>query len=81
MTLTKELLHPSPEKERRKHKKQHLEQSPNSYFMEVPGMPIATIISHARMVVLCNGCSTVLCQHRGGGARLIVGCSFRTKQH
>ncbi|XP_036112750.1 40S ribosomal protein S27-like [Molossus molossus] len=82
MPLTKDLLHPSPE-EKRKHKK-HLVQSPKSYFMDVkcPGCyKITTVFSHAQMVVLCVGCSTVLCQPTGGNARLTEGCSFRRKQH
>ncbi|CAO2589040.1 40S ribosomal protein S27 [Lemmus lemmus] len=72
MPLAKDLLHPSPEEEKRKHKKKRLVQSPNSYFMDV---------NHAQMVVLCIGCSTVLCQPTGGKARLTEGCSFRRKQH
>uniref|UniRef100_A0A8D0GDG4 Ribosomal protein S27 n=1 Tax=Sphenodon punctatus TaxID=8508 RepID=A0A8D0GDG4_SPHPU len=41
MPLAKDLLHPSPEEEKRKHKKKRLVQSPNSYFMDVkcPGEP------------------------------------------
>jgi small subunit ribosomal protein S27e len=35
MPLAKDLLHPSIEEERRKHKKKRLVQSPNSYFMDV----------------------------------------------
>uniref|UniRef100_A0A8C5VLB6 40S ribosomal protein S27-like n=1 Tax=Microcebus murinus TaxID=30608 RepID=A0A8C5VLB6_MICMU len=70
MPVTKGLLHPSPE-EKRKHKKKRLAQSPNSYFTDVkcPGL------------VLCVGCSTVLCQPTEGKARLTEGCSFRRKQH
>uniref|UniRef100_A0A667IL45 Ribosomal protein S27 n=1 Tax=Lynx canadensis TaxID=61383 RepID=A0A667IL45_LYNCA len=118
MPLAKDLLHPSPEEEKRKHKKKRLVQSPNSYFMDVkcpgegrgrgplgvpgrpargggrgPGWPrlpacwfagcykITTVFSHAQTVVLCVGCSTVLCQPTGGKARLTEGCSFRRKQH
>ena len=69
MPLTKDLLHPSPEEEKRKHKKKHLVQSPSSYFMDVkcPGCyKITTVFSHAQTVVLCVGCSTVLCQPTGG---------------
>ncbi|XP_003506132.1 40S ribosomal protein S27-like [Cricetulus griseus] len=84
MTLEKDLLHPSPEAEKRKHKKKHPVQSPNSSFMDVkcPGRyKIITVFSHAQTVVLCVGCSTVLCQPTGGKARLTEGCSFRRKQH
>ncbi|XP_065769031.1 small ribosomal subunit protein eS27-like [Muntiacus reevesi] len=42
---------------------------------------ITTIFSHEQTVVLCVGCSTVLCQPTGGKARLTEGCSFRRKQH
>uniref|UniRef100_A0A2K6DJI7 40S ribosomal protein S27 n=1 Tax=Macaca nemestrina TaxID=9545 RepID=A0A2K6DJI7_MACNE len=83
-SLGYDLLHPSPEAEKRKHKKKCLMQSPNSYFMDVkcPGCyKINTIFSHAQTVVLCVGCSTVLCQPTGGKARLTEGCSFRRKQH
>ncbi|XP_014447326.1 40S ribosomal protein S27-like [Tupaia chinensis] len=82
MPLAKDLLHPSPEK--KKHKKQCLVQSPNSYFMDVkcPGCyKITTVISLAQTVVLCVGCPTVLCLPTGGKARLTEGCSFRRKQH
>ncbi|XP_026980097.1 40S ribosomal protein S27-like [Sagmatias obliquidens] len=82
MPLTKDLLHPSPEK--RKHKTKHLVQSLNSYFMDVkcPGCyKITTIFSHAQRVVLCVGYSTVLCQPTGGKARLTEECSFRRKRH
>uniref|UniRef100_A0A8B9GDC5 40S ribosomal protein S27 n=3 Tax=Psittaciformes TaxID=9223 RepID=A0A8B9GDC5_9PSIT len=84
MPLAKDLVHPSAEDERRKHKKKRLVQSPNSYFMDVkcPGCyKITTVFSHAQTVVLCVGCSTVLCQPTGGKARLTEGCSFRRKQH
>uniref|UniRef100_A0A3B4DA46 40S ribosomal protein S27 n=1 Tax=Pygocentrus nattereri TaxID=42514 RepID=A0A3B4DA46_PYGNA len=82
--LAKDLLHPTPEEEKRRHKKKRLVQSPNSYFMDVkcPGCyKITTVFSHAQTVVLCVGCSTVLCQPTGGKARLTEGCSFRRKQH
>ncbi|KAK1329125.1 hypothetical protein QTO34_011304 [Cnephaeus nilssonii] len=77
--LAKDLLHPSPEEEKRKHKKKRLVQSPNSYFMDVkcPGCyKITTVFSHAQTVVLCVGCSTVLCQPTGGKARLTEGKCF-----
>ncbi|MGH0184673.1 UNVERIFIED_CONTAM: hypothetical protein FKN15_015747 [Acipenser sinensis] len=40
--LAKDLLHPSPEEEKRRHKKKRLVQSPNSYFMDVkcPGTDV-----------------------------------------
>ena len=52
------------------------------YFLDVkcPGCyKITTVFSHAQTVVLCVGCSTVLCQPTGGKARLTEGCSFRQK--
>uniref|UniRef100_A0A2K6EXV9 40S ribosomal protein S27 n=1 Tax=Propithecus coquereli TaxID=379532 RepID=A0A2K6EXV9_PROCO len=63
MPLARDLLHPSLEEEKKKHKKKRLVQSPNSYFMDVkcPGCyKITTVFSHAQTVVLCVGCSTVL---------------------
>ena len=42
------------------------------YFMDVkcPGCyKITTVFSHAQTVVVCAGCSTVLCQPTGGKAR------------
>ncbi|XP_052600925.1 40S ribosomal protein S27-like [Peromyscus californicus insignis] len=84
MPLAKDLLPPSPEKEKRKHKKKRLVQSPNSYFKDVkcPGCcKITTVFSHAQTVALCVGCSTVLCQPTGRKARRTEGCSFRRKQH
>uniref|UniRef100_A0A8D2Q838 40S ribosomal protein S27 n=1 Tax=Varanus komodoensis TaxID=61221 RepID=A0A8D2Q838_VARKO len=76
MPLARDLIHPSSEEEKRKHKKKRLVQSPNSYFMDVkcPGCyKITTVFSHAQMVVPCVGCATVLCQPTGGKARLTEG--------
>ncbi|KAH7950766.1 hypothetical protein HPB52_001425 [Rhipicephalus sanguineus] len=73
MPLAKDLLNPSPEEERRKCKLKRLVQHPKSFFMDVkcPGCyKITTVFSHAQTVVLCVGCSTVLCQPTGGRARL-----------
>merc|ERR1712071_291983 len=84
MPLAKELLLPLAKDEQRKHKLKRLVQHPNSYFMDVkcPGCyRITTVFSHAQTVVVCAGCSTVLCQPTGGRARLTEGCSFRRKQH
>lgn len=82
MTLAVDLLNPSLESEKQKHKKKRLVQSPNSFFMDVkcPGcFNITTVFSHAQTVVLCGSCATVLCQPTGGKARLTEGCSFRRK--
>ncbi|TEA38739.1 hypothetical protein DBR06_SOUSAS610092, partial [Sousa chinensis] len=76
MPLTKDLLHPFPEEEKRKHKKKRLVQSPSAYFMDVkcPGCyKITTVSGRAQTVALCVGCSTVLCQPTGGKARLTEG--------
>ncbi|XP_072933396.1 small ribosomal subunit protein eS27 [Epargyreus clarus] len=84
MPLAIDLLHPTPVSERRKHKLKRLVPHPNSYFMDVkcPGCyKITTVFSHAQRVVVCAGCSTILCQPTGGRARLTEGCSFRRKQH
>lgn len=77
----KALSHLSPE-DNTKHKKKHLVQSSNSYFMDVKCLgcyTIITVFSHAQTVVLCVGCSTVFRQPTGGKARLIEGCSCRRK--
>ena len=61
---------------------QTLVPTPRSFFMDVkcPGcFTITTVFSHAQTVVICQGCSTVLCQPTGGKARLTEGCSFRRK--
>ncbi|XP_054580753.1 40S ribosomal protein S27-like [Eptesicus fuscus] len=82
--LAQGLLHPSPEEEKRKHRKKRLVQSPISYFLDVkcPGCcKITTVFSHAQTVVLCVDCSTVPCQPTGGKTRLTEGYSFRRKQH
>ncbi|GLG95036.1 40S ribosomal protein S27 [Gryllus bimaculatus] len=76
MPLAKDLLHPSPAEEKRKHKLKRLVQQPNSYFMDVkcPGCyKITTVFSHAQSVVVCTGCATILCQPTGGRARLTEG--------
>ena len=76
LQLAKDLLHPLPEEEQRKCKLKRLVQHPNSFFMDVkcPGCyKITTVFSHAQTVVLCVGCSTVLCQPTGGKARLTEG--------
>ncbi|KAK6603479.1 40S ribosomal protein S27 [Botrytis cinerea] len=73
---------PSPAAEARKHKLKQLVPAPRSFFMDVkcPGcFTITTVFSHAQTVVICAGCSTVLCQPTGGKARLTEGCSFRRK--
>jgi len=77
-----DLLYPPRELETRRHKLKRLVQTPNSFFMDVkcPGcFSITTVFSHAQTVVICAGCSTVLCQPTGGKARLTEGCSFRKK--
>ncbi|XP_030075608.1 40S ribosomal protein S27-like isoform X1 [Microcaecilia unicolor] len=82
--LAQDFLHPLLDRERQRHKKKRLVQSPNSYFMDVkcPGCyKITTVFSHAQSVVLCVGCSTILCQPTGGKCRLTEGCSFRRKPH
>merc|ERR1712187_1065676 len=72
----------TPQAEARKHKLKQLVPAPRSFFMDVkcPGcFNITTVFSHAQTVVVCSGCSTVLCQPTGGKARLTEGCSFRRK--
>ncbi|XP_074594100.1 ribosomal protein S27 [Brevipalpus obovatus] len=84
MPLAKDLLHPSPEEERRRHKLKRLVQHPNSYFMDVKCvgcLRITTVFSHSQTTVQCKGCSTTLCNPTGGKARLRDGCSFRKKPY
>ncbi|XP_012781983.2 small ribosomal subunit protein eS27-like [Ochotona princeps] len=79
MPLAKNFLHPSLEEERRKHKKKCLVQSPNSCCTDEKCAvchPIITVYSQAQMILVCVGCSTVLCQPMGGKERLTEGCSF-----
>ncbi|XP_021045806.1 40S ribosomal protein S27-like [Mus pahari] len=81
--LAKDLLHCSPEEEKRKHKKR-LVRSCSSYFIDVkcPGCyKISPVFSHAQTVILCVSYSTVLCQPTGRKARLTEGCPFKRKQH
>ncbi|TPX07747.1 uncharacterized protein E0L32_010539 [Thyridium curvatum] len=80
--LAVDLLNPSPAAEAKKHKLKMLVPAPRSFFMDVkcPGcFTITTVFSHAQTVVICQGCTTVLCQPTGGKARLTEGCSFRRK--
>ncbi|KAF8855193.1 hypothetical protein BDZ45DRAFT_746701 [Acephala macrosclerotiorum] len=82
LVLAVDLLNPTPAAEARKHKLKNLVPAPRSFFMDVkcPGcFTITTVFSHAQTVVICAGCSTVLCQPTGGKARLTEGCSFRRK--
>ncbi|KAL4688673.1 hypothetical protein H8959_004925 [Pygathrix nigripes] len=64
MPLAKDLLHPSPEEEKRKDKKKLLVRSPSPYFMDVkcPGCcKITTVLSRAQTGALnrCRSGSTV----------------------
>jgi len=80
--MVKDMLKPSPEDEKRKHKLKRLVQTPNSFFMDVRCVDcftITTVFSHAQTVVYCNNCSTMLCTPTGGQARLSEGCSYRKK--
>ncbi|KAL7800142.1 ribosomal protein S27 domain-containing protein [Trichoderma ceciliae] len=82
IVLAVDLLNPSAAAEAKKHKLKTLVPQPRSFFMDVkcPGcFTITTVFSHAQTVVICQGCTTVLCQPTGGKARLTEGCSFRRK--
>merc|ERR1712110_573837 len=62
MPLAIDLLNPSLDVEKAKHKKKRLVQSPNSFFMDVKCtgcFKIKTIFSHAQTVVICPGCNTI----------------------
>lgn len=47
LQLAKDLLHPTPEEEKRRHKKKRLVQCPNSYFMDVKCPGLFVYISHS----------------------------------
>ncbi|KAM5301045.1 small ribosomal subunit protein eS27-like [Glossophaga mutica] len=82
MLLSRDLLYSSLEEEKKKHKMKQVVQSPNSYFVDVkcPSCyKITTVFSHTQTVVLCVGCSTVLCHLTGGKVRLTEGYLFRRK--
>ncbi|PAA93478.1 hypothetical protein BOX15_Mlig007322g2 [Macrostomum lignano] len=84
MPRARDLLHPSLSQEKRRHKKKRLVQLPNSKFFDVkcPGcLKVSTVFSHAQTVVVCSGCSTVLCRPTGGKVCLTEGCSFRVKAY
>ena len=77
-----DLLHPTAEQEKEKHKLKRLVQVPNSYFMDVkcPGCySLVTAFSHSQTVITCEGCQTLLCTPTGGKCKLTVGSSFRRK--
>lgn len=42
--------------------------------------PFAPIVFSLLQVVVCGNCAVMLCQPKGGKARLTEGCSFRKKQ-
>ncbi|XWS09090.1 hypothetical protein CRYUN_Cryun40dG0056400 [Craigia yunnanensis] len=77
-----DLLNPSIELEKKKHKLKRLVQSPNSFFMDVKCVGhfnITTVFSHSQTVVVCGNCLIILCQPTSGRARLTEGCSLRKK--
>ncbi|XP_063933809.1 small ribosomal subunit protein eS27-like [Zophobas morio] len=82
MPLARDLLHPEPKAEKQRHKLKRLVQSPNSYFMDVKCQgcfALTTVFSHSDHVVVCSECSQVLCQPKGGKAKLTSGCAYRIK--
>ncbi|KAI8866790.1 putative 40S ribosomal protein S27 [Ramicandelaber brevisporus] len=82
MALAVDLLNPSLASEKSKHKLKRLVQGPNSYFIDVKCggcHQITTVFSHGQTVVICPGCTAVLCHPTGGKVQLLEGCSFRRK--
>jgi len=80
--MEQDLLNPTFESEKDKHKLKRLVQTPDSYFMDVkcPGCyTIATVFSHAQTVIQCEGCSTILTKPTGGKCKLTVGSAFKVK--
>ena len=82
MVKPKDLLNPTKAELERTHKLKRLIPQPNSFFMDdkCPNcLQITTVFSHAQTAVVCASCATVLCQPKGGKAKLTEGCSFRRK--
>ncbi|MES1908474.1 MAG: 40S ribosomal protein S27 [Cercozoa sp. M6MM] len=80
----RDLLHPDPQEELRKHKLKRLVQSPNSFFMLVkcPNCAqLSTVYSHSQTVVFCAACATKLCTPTGGRARMSEGCKWMPVSH
>ncbi|XP_012781380.2 small ribosomal subunit protein eS27-like [Ochotona princeps] len=78
MPLARDLLYPFLEE------KEETAGSESKFFMEVkcPGCyKITTVFSYAQMVVLCVGCSTVLCQPMRRKAWPTEGCPFGKKEY
>ncbi len=81
--MNRDLLNPSLEAEKEKHKLTRLVQSPNSYFMDVKCggcNETAIVFSHAQSVVTCNNCKNILSKPTGGKCKLTTGTAFKVKQ-
>merc|ERR1712083_915046 len=66
MPLAKDLLHPSPAEEKRKHKLKRLVQHPNSYFMDVkcPGcFKISTVFPRPDRGCVRGVCDSLVPAH------------------
>ena len=80
--MERDLLHPSIESEKQKHKLKRLIPAPNSYFMDVKcgGCTTTTVIfSHAQSVISCDKCKNILCKPTGGKCKLTQGSAFKVK--
>ena len=79
MPLAKDLLHPSLDEERRKHKKKRLVQSPNSFFMDVkcPGCyKITTGTINTALLALEIGLVSFTVFSHAQTVVLCVGCNY-----
>jgi len=77
-----DLLYPAYQDQKDSHKLKRLVPTPNSYFMDVRcgGCDeIATVFSHAQVVVACNNCKNILSKPTGGKCKLTEGSAFKVK--
>ena len=80
--MDRDLLHPSLETEKQRHKLKRLVPTPNSYFMDVKCggcNETAIVFSHAQTVVACNNCKNILSKPTGGKCKLTEGSAFKVK--
>lgn len=80
--MNRDLLHPTLESEKQRHKLKRLVPTPNSYFMDVKCggcNETAVIFSHAQTVVACSNCKNILSKPTGGKCKLTEGSAFKVK--
>ena len=80
--MDRDLLHPTLDTEKQRHKLKRLVPTPNSYFMDVKCggcNETAIVFSHAQTVVACNNCKNILSKPTGGKCKLTEGSAFKVK--